>query len=315
MRLSTFWRALSRGAIVTLLASPALAEIRTRSLTVVTDARQPTVVTDILFGDETLDLTLDAKAGSSLNVTLTSKHPQAYFNVLPPGSQEAIFVGSVSGGNFSGTLPADGTYTLRVYLMRAAARRSETADVELAVSLMSKAQAMTAAPAATSQAASIAPFNYSGELNGISFSVSSPNSAQGNTVVVTPSGLSAVNEAQTIKINGIVTGADVGDIDTDGSPEIYIYVQAGEDGAPGSLVAFSTNKKKSMSGITVPDLTAKQAKGYRGGDKFALVENAIARRFQLHKGGKPTGKMRQLQYKLRPGEASWTLKVDRVIEF
>lgn len=314
MRLSTLWRALSRAAFVMLFASPALAEIRTRALTVETDARQPTVVTDILFGDETLDVTVNAKSGNSLNVTLTSKHPQAYFNVLPPGSQEAIFVGSVSGGNFSGTLPADGTYTLRVYLMRAAARRSETADVKLAVDLRSKAPAM-AATASNPQPQSTAPFSYSGELHGISFSVSSPNSAQGNTVVVTPGGLSAVNEPQTVEAGGIVTGADVGDIDTDGSPEIYIYVQAGEDGAPGSLVAFSTNKKKSMSGITVPDLTAKQAKGYRGGDEFALVENTIARRFKLHKGGKPTGKMRQLQYKLRQGEASWTLKVDRVIEF
>ena len=43
---------------------------------------------------------------------------------------------------------------------------------------------------------------------------------------------------------------------------------------------------------------------------MAVVEGVLARRFSI--GG---GKMRQLQYKLHPGEASWQLKVDRVAEF
>lgn len=301
-----------------LLASPALAEIRTRPVTLVPDAKQPVTLTDILFGDETIDVTLTAKAGNTLSVTLTSKHPQAYFNVLPSGSEEAIFIGSVSGSAFTGPLPADGTYIVRVYQMRAAARRNDTANVKLAMSLLTKAPEPAAARSAQPEsqaAATPTPFSYSGELHGVSFGVSSPNTADGNRVTVTPSGLATVNDAETIDVDGIVTGADVGDIDTDGSPEIYVYVRARKDGAPGSLVAFSTSKKKSMSQITVPQLTPKQAKGYRGGDEFALVENAIARRFPIHNDDKPTAKMRQLQYKLRPGEASWVLKVDRAIEF
>lgn len=42
----------------------------------------------------------------------------------------------------------------------------------------------------------------------------------------------------------------------------------------------------------------------------------IARRFPIcddHR--KPTGKWRQLQYKLVPGEAGWQLRVERMIEF
>jgi hypothetical protein len=30
---------------------------------------------------------------------------------------------------------------------------------------------------------------------------------------------------------------------------------------------------------------------------------------------KPTGKVRQIQYKLQPGEAGWLLKADKVVEF
>jgi hypothetical protein len=43
------------------------------------------------------------------------------------------------------------------------------------------------------------------------------------------------------------------------------------------------------------------------------------RRFPLYgKDGdasKPTGRMRQLQYKLAKGEASWVLKLDRMVEY
>jgi hypothetical protein len=64
---------------------------------------------------------------------------------------------------------------------------------------------------------------------------------------------------------------------------------------------------------------AKASKGYRGRDEFAVVENVLARRFPIYRERdtieKPSGGMRQLQYKLFPGEASWAMKVDRVTEF
>jgi len=55
------------------------------------------------------------------------------------------------------------------------------------------------------------------------------------------------------------------------------------------------------------------------GDEFAVVENTFVQRFPLYAAGdtnaKPTGKMRQLQYKLRQGEAGWVLRLDRVVEY
>ena len=36
-----------------------------------------------------------------------------------------MFVGSISGNQFEGRLPASGDYKVRVYLMRSAARRDE----------------------------------------------------------------------------------------------------------------------------------------------------------------------------------------------
>ena len=121
-----------------------------------------------------------------------------------------------------------------------------------------------------------------------------------------------------MEIIGTVTRIETGDINVDGSPEIYIYAR---DGEGTNLIAYSANRKKSLSQIFLPDLTedVKNAAGYRGHDEFAVVENSLARRFPIfpedESETKPTGKMRQLQYKLHPGEAGWVLKVENSTEF
>jgi hypothetical protein len=82
---------------------------------------------------------------------------------------------------------------------------------------------------------------------------------------------------------------------------------------------YSANRRRSLSGIHLPDLPADAAGGYQGHDEFAVVESVLARRFPIYREGdvaaKPGGAMRQLQYKLVQGEASWQLKLDRMVEF
>jgi hypothetical protein len=96
-------------------------------------------------GDETVDYVLRAGAGQTLAVALKKTNPQNYFNVLPPGTQEvAMFVGD-SGADFKAVLPTDGDYTVRVYLMRPAARRNESSDYTLTVSVTGHALAPIAA--------------------------------------------------------------------------------------------------------------------------------------------------------------------------
>jgi len=104
-----------------------------------------------LKGDKTIDYKLRAKAAQTMSVTLKTSNAANYFNVLPPGSTgEAIFIGSSSGNDWTGPLPADGEYTVRVYLMRSAARRNETAAYTLTVGISGSAAtsaALGAAPA------------------------------------------------------------------------------------------------------------------------------------------------------------------------
>lgn len=87
-------------------------------------------------GDQTIDYTLRARAGQTMSVKLATSKGANYFNVLPPGSNdEALFVGSSGGNEWTGALPADGEYKVRVYLMRSAARRNEAANYSLTVGI------------------------------------------------------------------------------------------------------------------------------------------------------------------------------------
>lgn len=96
----------------------------------------PPVIRGRLRGYEDVDYPLHGRAGQTLTVVLRARHPQLYFNVLPPGGEAAMFIGSQTGDRFARTLPADGIYTVRVYLMRAAARRNERGAFTLRLGLV-----------------------------------------------------------------------------------------------------------------------------------------------------------------------------------
>jgi len=258
-------------------------------------------------GRETIDYILRAQAGQTMTVNLETSNPSAYFNVLPPGSQEAIFTGSVGGSHFEGKLPKDGDYSIRVYLVRAAARRNETAKYTLTVKITGPETA-SAGKALDQQGEA---FDRKLSLLGISFHVTSPNTQSGNTVTITPAGLQADNSPISRPIDGLVIGAEVADLNADQSPEIYVYGRAPGPQAQGFLVAYSANNKKSLSEIYLPPLTDEKSAsaGYHGHDEMAVLEGVLGRRFPV------SGKMRQLQYKLVPGEAGWLLKLDKTIEY
>jgi len=125
-------------ASVLLLASPiadAADGIVSKPLQFAKGASSATVKGSIK-GGATIDYKLRAKAGQTMNVALKTSNAANYFNVLPPGSKDvAIFIGSTEGNEWTGALPADGEYTIRVYMMRSAARRNETANYTLTVGI------------------------------------------------------------------------------------------------------------------------------------------------------------------------------------
>lgn len=164
-------------------------------------------------------------------------------------------------------------------------------------------------------------FDQTLSLQGVSFHVTCPNQGSINALRIEPHGLKKDNKVILKEIEGTVTGAEVGDLNIDGSPEIYVYVTSAGSGSYGSLVAYAANRKKSLTEIYLPSLSddPKVSKGYMGHDEFAVIENSLARRFPIYKdgdtNGAPSGGMRQIQYKLKAGEAGWVLRSHRIDEF
>jgi hypothetical protein len=93
-----------------------------------------------LKGGADVDYLVRAAAGQTLEVKLKGTNAQNYFNVLPPGSADvAMYVSNTTAGqSWSGVLPADGDYAIRVYLMRPAARRNESSKYTLTVAVTGK---------------------------------------------------------------------------------------------------------------------------------------------------------------------------------
>jgi hypothetical protein len=99
------------------------------------EAATGTVIEGEVRGDDTVDYLVAGEAGQTLSVDLAATNASVYFNILPEGSDEALFIGSTSGNVADLTLPTTGTYVVRVYLMRNAARRDEAAAYALGIGL------------------------------------------------------------------------------------------------------------------------------------------------------------------------------------
>ncbi|MCM8594638.1 hypothetical protein [Accumulibacter sp.] len=115
-----------------------------------------------------------------MTVPLKSDNTANYFNVLPSGSKDvAVFNGSTGGNDWNGTLAADGEYTIRVYLMRSAARRTETANYALTVGITGSASAPVnhgAAPVGDAKVKGT-PYHATGKVP-CSMGYSAPGSSQ-----------------------------------------------------------------------------------------------------------------------------------------
>ncbi|KEX89406.1 hypothetical protein HA62_05355 [Pseudomonas putida] len=304
-------RALALLAAMVYLPAQAASEVAPRVEHVVfKNGADSATFSDSIKGRLTAEYRLRAKAGQVLTVDLKPSNASAYFNITAKGEEYALFNGSIMGNHFLGPLPADGQYVVQVYLMRNAARRNEVANYSLSLNL--------GAPDAGNGGR---PFDQTLELQGIVFHVTDESIDGSRAVRIAPQGLEIDNSVMTHPLNGDIARAEVADLDRDGSPEIYVFVRSPGRGLPGELVAYAANRKKSLSAIYLPPVSEDPtiAKGYRGEDEFAVVENTLVQRFALYDSAEAsagrTGKMREVQYRLMPGEAGWILRRQKVTEY
>ncbi|MDZ7614748.1 MAG: PliI family lysozyme inhibitor of I-type lysozyme [Flavobacteriaceae bacterium] len=161
-------------------------------------------------------------------------------------------------------------------------------------------------------------FNRTLSLQNITFEIKE----SGDQLTIQPSGYEIVNSLVSKDITGLsVVNAEIEDLNSDGFPEILIYLTSDGSGSYGTVLAFSSNQNKSMSEISFPSVAdnPNANKGYMGHDEFTVVETTLTHRFPIYNDGdsnsKPSGKMRQIQYKLKDGEASRVFVIDKIIEF
>lgn len=185
------------------------------------------------------------------------------------------------------------------------------------VAIAGFAAAFTAACSTTVQGE---PFFAEMVLQGVTFQVESPNDSSINQVIVRAESPEASLGPMQVEADGTITKVEIGDLNADGYPEIYVYINSAGSGSYGSLIAYSSNRNKSLSEIYLPSIEGDPAimQGYMGHDEFAVGEGTLLRRFPVYREGdtnaQPTGGTRQIQYTLEAGEAGWVLRQDRVLD-
>lgn len=171
------------------------------------------------------------------------------------------------------------------------------------------------------EAEAAGPFASGRQLTYPGSTVSFQVKVQDKTLYIVPSGLAVSNDTLSHDLTGYtVVNAEVGDLNADSYPEVFVYLTSDGSGSYGKLIGYSVNNGKSVSQVYLPEVAGNKevAEGYRGHDEMAIVENTFCRRFPVYKEGdsnvKPTGGIRQIQYRLVDGEAGRILKVEKVTD-
>jgi len=136
-------------------------------------------------------------------------------------------------------------------------------------------------------------------------------SSEKNNITISVIGFS--NSAQrdaSFEIKGIVKGAAVDDFNNDGFPDLVIYIYTGKDASMGSVIGVASEKNESIRPMFFPDILddVKLRVGYKGQDKFQLIEGTLMRSFPLYDTSdstnvlKPLNIVRNIQYKAIVGE-------------
>jgi hypothetical protein len=86
-------------------------------------------------GDKASYYRLVAGAGQTLSVAMKASNGGQSFNIVSPGSNEAMFIGETQGEKAQVVLPTDGAFLIQTFLVRSAARRNESSNYTLQVSV------------------------------------------------------------------------------------------------------------------------------------------------------------------------------------
>lgn len=227
---------------------------------------------------------------------------------MPHGVDEALFIGSRDGAIYNAKVPSDGLYTIRVYQLGATKSENKSSNYTLRIQRTGQPR-MAALPDR---------FPKKLSLKGVTFQLGVLSTSNGRVLKVTPSGLKSDNSPSFAAITGIVTNAEIADINGDGAPEIYVYSRKFDEKMTAHLLAWSSNANKSLSRIFMPNIPLSDLRmtGFQGHGEYSVVGKRLTRRFPIAAAGSHANRlMREFEYSLQKGENSWVFQVERVFEF
>ena len=118
-------------------AAPQTSAASTAGRLTLAPGQPPTVQKGTVAGRGDVTYTVPGRKGQTLVVDLQTASTSLYFNVLPAGSEEGIYMSDrgETGNKAAIVLPADGDYRIMVYLFRNEARRGTKAAFTISLSL------------------------------------------------------------------------------------------------------------------------------------------------------------------------------------
>jgi len=148
-------------------------------------------------------------------------------------------------------------------------------------------------------------------------------SAEKNAISINPVGFENEVRDFSFDLKGVLTGAEVDDLNKDGFPELLLYVNSKDSLNKSTVIGISSMENKSVMPIVLPDILddPRLRDGYKGSDQYMLLEGILMRTYPLFEKDtngvqQPTGKMRRLMYRVAQGEqGSLKFVVSRFYDF
>jgi hypothetical protein len=129
-----------------------------------------------------------------------------------------------------------------------------------------------------------------------------------NDLEIRPMGMDNEAKPMEFMIRGRVAKAEIDDLNSDGYPDLVLYVYTDSAAVFGTVYAFVSKANKSVIGCFLPDpmMDGKINEGYKGHDTFSLMEGYLLEKFPIYKAGddkdNPSGGTRVILYQLVPDE-------------
>ncbi len=99
-----------------------------------TNDNNTTEINGEIIGYKYIDYLITVSEGQNINISMSTNKGANYFNIMEPGEKYvAIYNASINGNKYKGIAAKNGDYKIRVYMMRSAARRGETANYILKI--------------------------------------------------------------------------------------------------------------------------------------------------------------------------------------